>query len=59
MLSLGGATIPTNGCSVQFRVTGYTTGASFVNSIPANAITNNQGVTNPDPASATLGVQPA
>ncbi|PJF42698.1 MAG: hypothetical protein CUN50_03280, partial [Candidatus Thermofonsia Clade 1 bacterium] len=58
-ISLSGATVPANGsCTFQANVTGTVAG-SYDNTIPAGALTNDQGATNPQPATATLTITPA
>ncbi len=54
-VTLSGATIGTSGCNFTVRVTGYTIG-THTNTIPANALVSNQGVTNPDPATANITI---
>jgi uncharacterized repeat protein (TIGR01451 family) len=58
-ISLSGATIPANGsCTFQADVTGTVAG-SYLNTIPAGALNNDQGVSNAQPATATLNITPA
>jgi uncharacterized repeat protein (TIGR01451 family) len=58
-VTLSGATVPANGsCTFQVDVTG-TVPDSYVNTIPAGALTNDQGASNPQPATATLTITPA
>ena len=58
-ISLSGATIPANGsCTFQADVTGAVAG-SYLNTIPAGALNNDQGATNAQPATATLTITPA
>ncbi len=53
-VTLTGATVPANGsCTFRVDVTGTAPG-SYVNTIPANTLTNDQGALNPQPATATL-----
>ena len=56
-LSLSGATVPAGGsCTFSAKVVSHTA-ASYVNTIPTSAITSNEGLTNPGPASDTLIVR--
>ncbi len=58
-ITLSGATVPANGsCTFQADVTG-TVPDTYVNTIPAGALTTNEGVTNAQPATATLTITPA
>jgi uncharacterized repeat protein (TIGR01451 family) len=58
LVSLVNATIPANGsCSISTTVTSATAGA-YLNTIPASALADDQSITNPGPASATLTVAP-
>ncbi|MFQ3535956.1 MAG: hypothetical protein SNJ58_08765, partial [Aggregatilineales bacterium] len=58
-VTLSGATVPANGsCTFQVDVTGTVPG-SYVNTIPAGALTNDQNASNPQPATATLTITPA
>jgi len=53
-VTLSGATLVANSvCTMSVPVTASTTG-SYLNTIPANAVTTLEGSTNPDPATATL-----
>lgn len=54
---LSGAVIqPNSTCSIRVNVTSTTSGI-YNNTIPAEALRNQQGITNSSPASATLNVQ--
>ena len=56
-LTLNNATIAVNStCTIRVNVTSDTAGV-YTNTIPADAIQNQQGVTNPSSASARLNVQ--
>ncbi len=56
-LTLSGATIPAGGsCTFSAKVVSHTA-ASYVNTIPASAITSNEGPTNPGSANDTLIVR--
>ncbi len=58
-ISLSGATVPANGsCTFQADVTGSVPD-TYLNTIPAGALTTNEGVTNAQPATATLTITPA
>jgi uncharacterized repeat protein (TIGR01451 family) len=55
-ISLSGATIPANGsCTFQADVTGAVAG-SYLNTIPAGALSNDQNASNAQPATATLNI---
>jgi mucin-19 len=57
-VTLTGGVVPANGsCSFSIDVTAATPGASFLNTIPAGALTTSAGP-NPVAASATLSVRP-
>lgn len=58
MITLSGATVPASGsCTLQAAVVASTaTGSPFTNTIGAGAITDDQELTNPSPASANLTV---
>ena len=57
-VTLTGGTIPPgSSCVVRVNVTSSTPGV-YTNTIPANAVTTQEGVTNGSPASAPLNVQP-
>jgi len=53
----GGTIAPGSSCVVRVNVTSATPGV-FTNTIPGNAVTTQEGVTNGSPASAPLNVQP-
>lgn len=56
-LSLSGATIPAGGsCTFSAKVVSHTS-ASYFNTIPAGAVTSNEGLTNPGPTTDTLIVR--
>jgi uncharacterized repeat protein (TIGR01451 family) len=56
-LTVSGLTIPPSStCRIQVNVTATSAG-TYTNTIPINAITNDQGVTNAAASSPTLGVQ--
>ncbi|WP_024538412.1 IPTL-CTERM sorting domain-containing protein [Comamonas badia] len=48
---------PGSSCNLDIDVTAAAAGA-YLNSIPANTVTTDQGVTNPNPGDATLNVTP-
>lgn len=57
-VTLSGVTLAPGGmCDLEVNVTAAATG-QYLNSIPANTVTTNQGVTNPTPGEATLNVVP-
>jgi len=57
VITLSNATIPANStCTIHVNVTSTVSGV-YTNSIPSNALTTQQGVTNGAPANATLNVQ--
>jgi uncharacterized repeat protein (TIGR01451 family) len=56
--SLAGATVPTAGCTFRANVVVNTNG-NKTNTIPAGALANDQGASNPAPAAATLTVTSA
>jgi uncharacterized repeat protein (TIGR01451 family) len=56
-ISISGVTIAkTRACTIEVRVVASAPG-SYVNTLPAGSITNSEGVTNANPASATLLVE--
>ncbi|MEO8431172.1 MAG: DUF11 domain-containing protein [Acidobacteriota bacterium] len=58
-LSLTGGTIPASStCTIGVDVTSSTPGL-YTNTIPANSLTDAEGITNPNPASADLSVRNA
>jgi fimbrial isopeptide formation D2 family protein/uncharacterized repeat protein (TIGR01451 family) len=58
-ITLSGANLAVGStCTVTANVTGSAPGA-YVNTVPASAITSDQGVTNPVPVSATLSIAAA
>ena len=57
-VTLSGVTLAPGGvCDLEVNVTAAANG-QYLNSIPANSVTTNQGVTNPTPGQATLNVVP-
>lgn len=55
-VTLSGVTLAPGGmCDLEVNVTAAATG-QYLNSIPANTVTTNEGVTNPKPGDATLNV---
>ena len=57
VLAIAGATVPAGGsCTFSAAVVGNTSG-SFFNNIGAGALTSNEGLTNPGPASDSLDVR--
>lgn len=57
-VTLSGVTLAPGGvCDLEVNVTAATAG-QYLNSIPANTVTTNEGVTNPTPGNATLNVVP-
>ncbi|MBV8750501.1 MAG: DUF11 domain-containing protein, partial [Candidatus Eremiobacteraeota bacterium] len=58
-VALSGATLGANAtCTITVSVTG-TVANSYTNTIPSNALTDTQGVSNPNPATAPLTINPA
>jgi uncharacterized repeat protein (TIGR01451 family) len=62
--SLNGATVPAavagvpGICTFQVEVTGTASSSSNTNTIPANSLIDNEGISNPAPATATLSFLP-